>query len=148
MEDNYFIGIACFFPLKCITKYKLIKPMPLALARHVLFTYHLLKWKERVWRFLKLVDKFWLTLAKILSNRLVLNFILASFYQNYVLFDYSIKISRFMPILGFCADAFRVACNWYCLPTLGSGKWLQGGMDSGDWNLKFKSLHFHNINNQ
>jgi hypothetical protein len=33
------------------------------------------------------------------------------FYQNNVLFDYSTKMSRFMPILGFCADAFRAACS-------------------------------------
>jgi hypothetical protein len=33
------------------------------------------------------------------------------FYQNDVLFDYSIKMSRFMPILGFCAGVFRAACS-------------------------------------
>jgi hypothetical protein len=60
---------------------------------------------------LKFVDKFWLTSAKILSNSLVLNFILASFYRNDILFDYSIKMSRFIPILGFCAGVFRAACS-------------------------------------
>ncbi len=30
----------------------------------------------------------------------MLNFVKASFYQNYVLFDYSIKMSRFRPIWG------------------------------------------------
>ncbi len=44
---------------------------------------------------------------------LVFNFVLASFYQNDVLFDYSIKMSRFMPIWGFCADAFRAASIIY-----------------------------------
>jgi hypothetical protein len=39
------------------------------------------------------------------------NFVKASFYQNDVLFDYSIKMSGFMPILGFWADIFRAACN-------------------------------------
>jgi hypothetical protein len=32
----------------------------------------------------------------------VFNFVKASFYQNDVLFDYSIKMPGFMPILGLC----------------------------------------------
>jgi hypothetical protein len=36
----------------------------------------------------------------ILQKRLVFNFVKASFYQNDVLFDYSIKMPGFMPIFG------------------------------------------------
>ncbi len=54
-------------------------------------------------------------------------------------------MSIFMPILGFCASAFRP--NNIDLQHFGSEKWPQGGGDFGDWNLKFISLHFYNINN-
>ncbi len=40
----------------------------------------------------------------ILFKHLVFYFVIASFYQNDELFDNSIKLSRFMPILGLCAD--------------------------------------------
>jgi hypothetical protein len=39
----------------------------------------------------------------------VFNFVKASFYQNDVLFDYSIKMPGFMPILGLGADVFSAA---------------------------------------
>jgi hypothetical protein len=47
----------------------------------------------------------------ILHKCLVFNFVKASFYQNDVLFDYSMKRTEFMPILGLCADVLRVACS-------------------------------------
>ncbi len=40
----------------------------------------------------------------ILHKRLVFNFVKASLYQNDVLFDYSVKMPGFMPILGLCAE--------------------------------------------
>ncbi len=83
----------------------------------------------------------------ILYNHVVFIFVKASFYQNNVLFEYSIKMQGFMPILVLCADVFRAAFSWYWLPTLGYEKWPQEGGDSGDWILKFISSHFHNINN-
>ncbi len=39
------------------------------------------------------------------------NFVKGSFYQNDVLFDYSLKMTEFMPILGLCVDVFRAACS-------------------------------------
>jgi hypothetical protein len=45
----------------------------------------------------------------ILHKRLVFNFVKASFYQNDVLVDYSMKMTGFMPILGLCVDVFRAA---------------------------------------
>ncbi len=77
----------------------------------------------------------------ILHKHLVFNFVKANFYENDVLFDYSIKISGFMRILGLCADVFRATCSYYWLQTLGSDR--RGGF----WGLKFNLLHFHNKNN-
>jgi hypothetical protein len=74
---------------------------------------------------------------------LVFHFVQASSYQNDFLFDYSIKMSGFMPIYRLCVVAFRSACiaNIDFQPLrLKSG--LKEGGDSGDQNLKYKSFTF------
>jgi len=57
--------------------------------------------------FIKKIENFFV----ILQKRLVFNFVKASFHQNDVLIDYSVKIPGFMPILWLCADEFRAACS-------------------------------------
>jgi hypothetical protein len=53
-----------------------------------------------------------------------------------------------MPILGFCADAFRAVINIDFQPLGLKSDHIEGG--GGFWGLKllkFKSLHFHYITN-
>ncbi len=57
-------------------------------------------------------------------------------------------MTRFMPILGFCADAFRAGLAVYIdLKPLGLKIDRKEGEIRGTKNLKYKFLHFHNINN-
>jgi hypothetical protein len=74
----------------------------------------------------------------------VFNFVPANFYQIYVLFDYSI---RFMSICG----SVKMHSGWlavnFDLQPLGLESDRKEGGIMGTKDLKFKSLHFHNINN-
>ncbi len=71
------------------------------------------------------------------------HFVKASFFQNDFLFDYSIKMSGFMPIYRLCVDVFRSAsiANIDFQPLLLKSGLKEGG-DTGDQNLKYKSFTF------